>query len=305
MPMLPLILSIALSGHGLRKKSLSPSGALCAFMVGFGMMSGGTRAFGWELIVFYLLGSRATKCESAARQIGHIDGKRRKAQLEEDYHEAGYRNGWQVLCNSVTAFIACTAWNMMYVQDSVHARLFGHQGYELGQCALEERGWSRMLLFAALGHFGCCLGDTLASELGILSPSPPVLITTWKRVPPGTNGGVSLGGTMASVMGGFAIGVTMGACLLMEHCGWGTVLPCLGWGAFAGGFGSLVDSLLGATVQETKYNAADGKISQRRTGVVAISGVDVLSNNQVNLLSSIVTAVAVAGLAGRWGHVTS
>ncbi|TBU36320.1 integral membrane protein DUF92-domain-containing protein, partial [Dichomitus squalens] len=51
-------------------------------------------------------------------------------------------------------------------------------------------------------HFACCLGDTLASELGILSRSPPILITTLKRVPPGTNGGLSVLGTLASVGGG-------------------------------------------------------------------------------------------------------
>lgn len=52
-----------LSFHGLRKKSLSPSGALMAFVVGVLTMAGGLRVFGVTLIVFYLLGSRATKCE--------------------------------------------------------------------------------------------------------------------------------------------------------------------------------------------------------------------------------------------------
>jgi len=59
-----LVLATLLSTHGLRKKSLSPSGALAAFIVGFLTMSGGTRAFGVPLIGFYLVGSRATKCES-------------------------------------------------------------------------------------------------------------------------------------------------------------------------------------------------------------------------------------------------
>jgi uncharacterized membrane protein len=59
----PFLLALLLSGHGLRKKSLSPSGALAAFAVGFLMMSGGVRVFGLALIGFYLIGSRATKCE--------------------------------------------------------------------------------------------------------------------------------------------------------------------------------------------------------------------------------------------------
>ena len=63
-PWLALTLALLLSGHGLRKKSLSPSGALTAFVVGFVMLAGGTRVFGFTLIGFYLVGSRATKCES-------------------------------------------------------------------------------------------------------------------------------------------------------------------------------------------------------------------------------------------------
>src|ERR1700761_5268088 len=71
-------------------------------------------------------------------------------------------------------------------------------------------------LLQCQSHFACCLGDTLASELGILSSSPPRLVTTWKPVPPGTNGGVSVGGTLASVVGGIIMGFTMSVCLIIE-----------------------------------------------------------------------------------------
>lgn len=62
-PLTPLLLAFLLSAHGLRKKSLSPSGAFTAFQVGFLMFGGATRVFGVTLIGFYLIGSRATKCE--------------------------------------------------------------------------------------------------------------------------------------------------------------------------------------------------------------------------------------------------
>jgi len=65
-------------------------------------------------------------------------------------------------------------------------------------------GWSRFLLLVTLGQFGCCLGDTLASELGILSKSKPILITTLRQVPPGTNGAMSLLGTAVSIIGAYS-----------------------------------------------------------------------------------------------------
>ena len=63
LPLLTLFLASLLSAHGLRRKSLSPSGAFTAFLVGFFMLEGATYVFGATLIGFYLIGSRATKCE--------------------------------------------------------------------------------------------------------------------------------------------------------------------------------------------------------------------------------------------------
>ncbi|KAI0065206.1 hypothetical protein BV25DRAFT_1822334 [Artomyces pyxidatus] len=309
-PLVPFLFATALSVNGLRKRSLSPSGAAAAFLTGISMLSLPLRTPGIALIAFYLLGSRATHT-----------GQHRKATLEEgnDIAGAGYRSAAQVFSNSASALVATLFWGAMYAPGFPAAKaveaLLGVPGIEYAQdawCPLDPTisgGWSRALLFVVLGHFGCCLGDTLASELGILSTTPPILLTTLKTVPPGTNGGLSLLGTAASIGGGMAMGWTMWATLSVENavCREQTgplLLELLAWGAIAGGLGSLLDSLLGATLQRTQYSNTSKRIlidtapiSKDRTDLKTVSGIDLLSNNQVNLVSSTMTAIALGYFA--------
>jgi uncharacterized membrane protein len=159
----------------------------------------------------------------------------------------------QVLCNSLPAFIACLIWKGMFTH-SIVSRFFDGQGLQRHvynpstTCALDPdyaNGWSRYLLLIALGQFGCCLGDTLASELGILSKSQPLLITTFKRVPPGTNGAMSALGTAVSILGGGVIGIAMTLDLWIENAacrnlGIPHFLYVIVLGLLSGGLGSLV-----------------------------------------------------------------
>lgn len=106
-------------------------------------------------------------------------------------------------------------------------------------------------------HYGCCNGDTWASELGVLSSTSPILITSGKKVirsafltdqvPPGTNGGVSMMGTIASFLGGAFIGIVFFLCGIFFAEGDNnspSQVPVIFLGAFAGTFGSLVQLLL-------------------------------------------------------------
>ncbi|KAL4071918.1 integral membrane protein DUF92-domain-containing protein [Scleroderma citrinum] len=290
-PSIPLAVATLLAVNGAKSRKLSPSGAATAFVVGFLVLSAPVRGIGITLIVFYHLASRATKY-----------GKKRKAQLEEGFQDAGYRNG----CVTFAPNILPWSW-LASVLGLPRGPLYDGESWFPLSATISD-GLSRALLYIVLGQFACCLGDTLASELGILSPSPPILITTLKPVPPGTHGAISFGGTLASVAGGCMVGLTLFTSLVVENhtCGaeWVDILPpLLFWGSTAGMPGSMLDSLLGATIQRTRYSEDNkwilqhGSVVGAKESIKVISGLNLLTNNQVNLVSSTVTAVVVALLA--------
>jgi len=146
-----------------------------------------------------------------------------------------------------------------------------------------------MLITAHLGFYSACTGDTWASELGVLAKSAPFSVITFRTVPPGTNGGVTVFGTLMSGVGGLFVG---GVWLFFQ-----TQYQILFLCAFAGLFGSFIDSILGATVQYSGMNEKTKKVVEAPgKDVKHISGVDLLSNNSVNFVASALTAVMCASL---------
>lgn len=106
--------------------------------------------------------------------------------------------------------------------------------------------------------------DTVSSECGQAVSSSARLITNWKSVPAGTDGGITLAGTSAGVVAAFVIAAV---CVLVGLISRTTALAV--W--ISGAFGMLFDSLLG------------GWLERRR----------VLNNDEVNFFSTVGAALLV------------
>ncbi|MFH1257268.1 MAG: DUF92 domain-containing protein [Candidatus Diapherotrites archaeon] len=95
---------------------------------------------------------------------------------------------------------------------------------------------------AFFGAASTALADTLSSEIGLLSKTKPKLITSFREVEHGTNGGVTVLGTQASLVGAAVIAVLF---LFFQGSATGALI------VFAAGMiGSFADSVLGATIEE-------------------------------------------------------
>jgi len=157
-----------------------------------------------------------------------------------------------------------------------------------------------------LGAIACSCGDTWASEVGsVWSKNDPVLLFSFRRVPRGTNGGVSLIGLAMSMLGGMAVGFTYYLTLLIFASRDVLSLspsqfPIVFVGAVSGLFGSLLDSFLGSHFQFSGEDTLTKKIVEVPGDRVRwISGVALLDNHSVNLLSSLMTAILTPKFA-QW-----
>ncbi len=141
-------------------------------------------------------------------------GYRRKLALGLAERREG-RNAWQVLANLAVAALGSV--------------VFGATG-------------NRVWLIAALAALSEAATDTVASEVGQYRRPDARMITTWERVPAGTDGGITIPGSIAGMGAGLAIAVvaTSGGILLQSQL----------WIPVAAGFaGMLIDSVLGGTLQ--------------------------------------------------------
>ncbi|KAK4056377.1 hypothetical protein OIO90_002520 [Microbotryomycetes sp. JL221] len=301
-----------LGWHGQRSGSLSTSGSIAACLLGYLTLANPLKVFGVALLMFYLSGSRATKYKA-----------RLKASLEDDHHAAGpttttttkpggNRSATQVACNAWLGTACAVVWRFMYSGDMSRDNAWSTTG--TNRCSLDPKfGSSRTLVLGAVAFWSACAGDTL----GMLSNSPPVLITTLKPCPRGTNGGVSVWGLVVSLAGGVLVSSMAAFTLSLENVEchsyvegqyklpfWAVVVSV---GAWSGVVGSLLDSVLGATLQQSLYSSSRRKIVHSRVkrdeqDVIANvpgSGYNVLSNNAVNFVSASLTTLAVMSWASR------
>jgi uncharacterized protein (TIGR00297 family) len=99
------------------------------------------------------------------------------------------------------------------------------------------------------------MADTMASEIGVLSPQPVMITNPLEKVEPGTDGGVSLEGTIASLLSSVSISMLSFAAFLLlieESHPFYSSFKVDYWyiSSFFGFFGCVIDSLLGATLEK-------------------------------------------------------
>ncbi|KAH0552667.1 transmembrane protein 19 [Cotesia glomerata] len=273
-----IVIPILFSLWGLKRRSLDLSGAMLGLVVGFVLTITNYTHLA-DLMCFFITSSLATKFRM-----------NEKRKLEVDFKEGGQRNWIQVLCNGGMALQLA----LLYLLD-----------VGCGERALDfDKDYrSSWLSIGILGAFSCCNGDTWASEFGTaIGNSDPFLITTRKKVPRGTNGGVSLVGLLMSLLGGLLVGVfhylavlyTVDSVVLENSAPQWPIIVIAGLGGL---LGSILDSIFGATLQYSGINE-EGKIVERPgKGVKHICGRQILDNHSVNLLSSIAIALTLPRIA--------
>ena len=242
------LLAVLVAYLAYRAHSLSRSGAIAATVVGTIIFGIG----GWQwavlLLTFFITSSGLSRAF-----------KRRKADLSEKFSKGHERDASQV---------------------------FGNGGLATLFAALHAFYPESMLLWIGFAaSLAAVNADTWATELGVLNPSPPRMITDLtKRVEKGTSGGISLLGTLASLLGSAIIALP--AILLSPI---GTLHPNTFLLITAAGLsGSLLDSFLGATVQAMYFCPADRKETEKYplhtcgTETVHIRGWKWLDNDWVN-----------------------
>lgn len=240
--------------------SLSISGAVAAAITGALIFGLGGWAWAALLLTFFITSSGLSKTF-----------KKRKVTIGEKFAKGSQRDWAQVLANDGIGTLLV----LLLVLDPEQS-------------------------LAWIGYAGAMAtvnADTWATELGVLSSKSPRLLTNGKIVEPGTSGGISLLGTLATVGGALLIGV-VGALFSLRLGAWTLMLAA----TFGGIGGAFFDSLLGATVQAIYHCPTCNKETERHpthscgTETYQIRGWSWLNNDLVNFLSSAVGAGISIGI---------
>ncbi|HZD51328.1 MAG TPA: DUF92 domain-containing protein [Silvibacterium sp.] len=222
-------------------RAATPAAAMTGglFTISLYLWTPGWRTLLWPLLALFLLTFAATRFGRRRKEIiGTAEGKRG-------------RTASQVVANlgvAVIAGIPLSAW---------HVCLGLYPG--------------RAALIAAIAALGEATADTLSSELGEVLGGEPRLVTTLRRVPAGTDGAISLNGTLAGATGAATITAIASFTLRLTLAESAIAFT----GAIAGLF---IDSLLGATLERRGW----------------------INNDAVNALSTFAAALLAAFVANRF-----
>ena len=205
---------MSLAARGAR--TLSTSGALSAAVIGMLTIAAGW-SWGLLLIAFFVSASALSK----------LGGKKKADVVGPVIQQGGERNARQVLANGG-----------VYALSAV------------GYLAFPSPLWYA----TGIGAVAASTADTWATEIGTLFGGEPISLTSGRKVPPGTSGGVTLVGTLAGAGGALFIAA------MATLANWPVPFAAVALGGMAG---TLADSLLGATLQARRWCEVCSKSTER------------------------------------------
>lgn len=266
--LLGLLFSTAISLLAYRRRSLSRSGIAGAIIAGTTTFGLGGWSWGLSLIFFFISSS----------VFSHFRAQDKAQTAADKFSKGGQRDIGQAAANGGIATLLAL-------------------GYGLASSASLQQ----VLQAGYSGALATATADTWATELGVLSTQQPRLITTGKPVAPGTSGGITLLGSAAAALGALASGLFF---WLLQRCQKSLAsLPLIALVSGLGG--SIVDSIVGATLQAMYFCPVCEKETERRvhncgTRTMPLRGVTWLNNDVVNFLATLFGALLAMAMHAKF-----
>ncbi|MBN3869473.1 TIGR00297 family protein [Nostoc sp. JL33] len=231
------------------KKLLTPAGLFHAWFLAILIWV----TLGWQgyvVVMFYfLVGSGVTRIGMAQKEAEGIAEKRSGAR--------GPENVWGSALTGALCALGVGLINSGFIVLSPQFLVSNLQS---------------LLLLGYVASFSTKLADTTASEVGKAYGKSTFLITTLQPVPRGTEGAVSLEGTLAGIVASVAIAFVGWAVGLIDLLG-------VAWCVLAAFIATNIESVIGATLQ-SKYTW--------------------LTNEVVNIFNTLIGAIAAVLLSWTW-----
>ena len=244
------------------KKLLTDAGQFHGWLLGV-IIWGCLGWQGYAVVMFYfLVGSGVTRIGKAQKEAEGIAEKRSGAR--------GPENVWGSALTATLCAVGVLAFSILGKTGDILGKTGDILG-ETGKMPVPQSVISLLLLGYA-ASFCTKLSDTCASEIGKAYGKRTFLITTLQPVPRGTEGAVSLEGTIAGIVGSILMALVSSAVGLIDLTG---IVFCV----IAAFIATNIESVIGATVQ---------------------SKFEWLTNEVVNFFNTLIGAIAAIVLASAW-----
>jgi uncharacterized protein (TIGR00297 family) len=234
-----LIANTLLAAAGWFAKSVDLSGAISGWLLGAILIV----YSGWPLYVtllaFFIIGTACTKL-----------GYKRKARLGLAEEKGGRRGYTHAFANVGVAALCALGFSC-----------FAGAHYPIDEPIV--------LAVMGIAALATAAADTTASEIGQLYGKRTFLPLTFQRVEVGTEGAISVEGTLAGLVAGFAVSL-VGAVSFSRFIGWDFIWPATGLGTLAALIGSYVESVIGSWNRKSEKPIPNGTLNFMNTAVGAM-----------------------------------